>query len=76
MANSREEYAQEMLGFSNNSSGGNPTSTFEPIIFDSSPSLTAFEGSDFILEGIEAHLKDESILPKVNHVDCDSEGDI
>nr|GFB98973.1 hypothetical protein [Tanacetum cinerariifolium] len=27
----REEYAQEMLGFSKNSSGGNPTSTFEPI---------------------------------------------
>nr|GFB20154.1 reverse transcriptase domain-containing protein [Tanacetum cinerariifolium] len=38
----REEYAQEMLGFSKNSSGGNPTSTFEPIIFDSSPSLTPF----------------------------------
>nr|GEY72054.1 reverse transcriptase domain-containing protein [Tanacetum cinerariifolium] len=28
----REEYAQEMLGFSNNSLGGNPTSTSEPII--------------------------------------------
>nr|GFB78049.1 hypothetical protein [Tanacetum cinerariifolium] len=33
----REEYAQEMLSFSNNSSGGNPTSTSEPIISDSSP---------------------------------------
>nr|GEV70292.1 reverse transcriptase domain-containing protein [Tanacetum cinerariifolium] len=33
---SREEYAQEMLGFSKNSSCGNPTSTFEPIISDSS----------------------------------------
>nr|GEX56863.1 reverse transcriptase domain-containing protein [Tanacetum cinerariifolium] len=32
---SREEYAQEILGLSNNSSGGNPTLTFEPIIFDS-----------------------------------------
>nr|GEW77403.1 reverse transcriptase domain-containing protein [Tanacetum cinerariifolium] len=31
----REEYAQEILGLSNNSSGGNPTSTFEPIISDS-----------------------------------------
>nr|GFB59636.1 reverse transcriptase domain-containing protein [Tanacetum cinerariifolium] len=28
----REEYAQVMLGFSNNLSGGNPTSTSEPII--------------------------------------------
>ncbi|GJT90282.1 reverse transcriptase domain-containing protein [Tanacetum coccineum] len=45
-----EEYAQEVLGFSNNSMGGNPTSTFEPIISDSSLSLTPFKGSDFILE--------------------------
>nr|GFD32889.1 reverse transcriptase domain-containing protein [Tanacetum cinerariifolium] len=56
---SREEYAQEILGFSNNSSGANPTSTSEPIISDSSPSLTPFEGSDFILEEIKAYLKDE-----------------
>nr|GEZ20017.1 reverse transcriptase domain-containing protein [Tanacetum cinerariifolium]GEZ20024.1 reverse transcriptase domain-containing protein [Tanacetum cinerariifolium] len=38
----REEYAQEILGFSKNSSGGNPTSTSEPILSDSSPSLTPF----------------------------------
>nr|GEY21537.1 reverse transcriptase domain-containing protein [Tanacetum cinerariifolium] len=31
----REEYAQDMLGFSKNSLGGNPTPTSEPIIFDS-----------------------------------------
>nr|GEX26171.1 reverse transcriptase domain-containing protein [Tanacetum cinerariifolium] len=55
----REEYAQEMLGFSKNSSGGNPT-----------------EGSDFILEEIEAYLKDESISLEINHADCDPEGDI
>nr|GEX38355.1 reverse transcriptase domain-containing protein [Tanacetum cinerariifolium] len=66
----------EILGFSNNSSGGNPTSTFEPIIFDSSLSLTPFEGSDFILEDIEAYLKDDSILLEINHFDCDLEGDI
>nr|GEW74412.1 reverse transcriptase domain-containing protein [Tanacetum cinerariifolium] len=72
----REEYAQEILGFSNNSLGGNPTSTSEPIISDSSPSFTPFEGSDFILEEIEAYLKDESISPKIEHVDCDPEGDI
>nr|GEV13436.1 DNA-directed DNA polymerase [Tanacetum cinerariifolium] len=46
----REEYAQEILGFSKNSLGDNPTMTSEPIIYDSSPSLTPFEGSDFILE--------------------------
>nr|GEU71219.1 reverse transcriptase domain-containing protein [Tanacetum cinerariifolium] len=55
----KEEYAQEILGFSNNSSGGNPTSTFEPILSDSSLSLTLFEGSDFILEEIDTYLKDE-----------------
>nr|GEV84746.1 reverse transcriptase domain-containing protein [Tanacetum cinerariifolium] len=62
--------------FSKNSLGGNPTSTFELILFDSSPSLTPIEGSDFILKEIEAYLKDESISPKYNHVDCDLEGDI
>nr|GEZ17562.1 reverse transcriptase domain-containing protein [Tanacetum cinerariifolium] len=56
---SREEYAQKFLGFSNNSLGGNPTSTFKPILSDSSHSLTPFEGSDFILEEIDAYLKDE-----------------
>nr|GEU64084.1 reverse transcriptase domain-containing protein [Tanacetum cinerariifolium] len=69
----REEYAQEILGFFNNYSGGNPTSTFEPILYNSSPSLTPFEGSDFILEEIEAYLKDESITPEIDHADCDPE---
>nr|GEV79815.1 reverse transcriptase domain-containing protein [Tanacetum cinerariifolium] len=72
----REEYAQGILGFSNNSLGGNPTSTSEPILFDSSPSLTSFEGSDFILEEIDAYLKDESISPEIDHANCDPEGDI
>nr|GEX85084.1 reverse transcriptase domain-containing protein [Tanacetum cinerariifolium] len=72
----KEEYDQEILGFSKNSSGGNPTSTSKPIISDSSPSLTLFEGSDFILEEIEAYLKDESISPEIDHADCDPEGDI
>nr|GEY60370.1 reverse transcriptase domain-containing protein [Tanacetum cinerariifolium] len=72
----REEYAQEMLGFSNNSSGGNPTLTSEPILSDSSPSLTPFKGSEFILEEIKAYLTDESISPKIDHADCDPEGDI
>nr|GEZ91923.1 reverse transcriptase domain-containing protein [Tanacetum cinerariifolium] len=72
----REEYAQEMLGFSNNFSGGNPTSTFEPILSDSSHSLTPFEGSDFILEEIEAYLKDESSSLEIDHVNYDSDRDI
>nr|GEW58171.1 reverse transcriptase domain-containing protein [Tanacetum cinerariifolium] len=63
----REEYAQEIIGFSSHSLGCSPTSTFELILFYSSPSLTPFEGSDFILEEIDAYLKDESISPEIDH---------
>nr|GFA68046.1 reverse transcriptase domain-containing protein [Tanacetum cinerariifolium] len=34
------------------------------------------KGSDFILEEIEAYLKDESISSEINHAGCDPEGDI
>ncbi|GKA88024.1 reverse transcriptase domain-containing protein [Tanacetum coccineum] len=71
-----EEYIQEVLVFSNKSMGDSPFPTFEPIISGSSPSLTLFEGSDFILEEIEAYLKDDSISPEIDHVDLDPEGDI
>ncbi|GJV65943.1 reverse transcriptase domain-containing protein [Tanacetum coccineum] len=73
---SSEEYAQEVLGFSNNSSGGNPTIIFEPIISDTFLSFTPFEENDFILEEIEAFLKDDSISPEIDHAVCDPEGDI
>jgi hypothetical protein len=43
---STEEYSQELLGFTDNASSGNPTPSFEPIVSNSSPSLTPFEGSD------------------------------
>nr|GFB84729.1 reverse transcriptase domain-containing protein [Tanacetum cinerariifolium] len=72
----REEFAQEILSFFKSSLGGNPTSISEPIISDASPFLTPFEGSDFILEEIEAYLKDESISPEIDHADCYPEGDI
>nr|GEY20012.1 reverse transcriptase domain-containing protein [Tanacetum cinerariifolium] len=72
----REEYAQEIHGFSKNSLVGNLTLTSEPIIFDSSPSLTPFEESNFILEEIKAYHKDESISLEIDHADCDPEGDI
>nr|GEZ62359.1 reverse transcriptase domain-containing protein [Tanacetum cinerariifolium] len=73
---SREEYAQEILGFSSNSSGASPTSTFEPILSDSSPFLTPFEGSDFILEEIRAYLKDDSISQEIDHAYFDPKRDI
>nr|GEY61372.1 reverse transcriptase domain-containing protein [Tanacetum cinerariifolium] len=71
-----DEYAQEVFGFSSNSSCGSPTSTFEPILFDSSPSLTPFAESDFILEEIKAYLKDDSILPEIDHANFYPNGDI
>ncbi|GJV34903.1 hypothetical protein Tco_1407380 [Tanacetum coccineum] len=58
-----EEYAPELLGFSN-SSDGNPTPTSEPFT------------SEFILEEIEAYLKDDLISPKIDHADCNPEEDI
>ncbi|GJZ56932.1 reverse transcriptase domain-containing protein [Tanacetum coccineum] len=59
-----EEYAPELLRFSNKSSGGNPTPTSKPFT------------SKFISKEIEAYLKDDSISPKIDHADCDPEGDI
>ncbi|GJT03523.1 reverse transcriptase domain-containing protein [Tanacetum coccineum] len=43
-----EEYSQEVLGFSNNSSGGNPTMTFKPIISESFLSIAPFEEKEDI----------------------------
>nr|GEU43565.1 reverse transcriptase domain-containing protein [Tanacetum cinerariifolium] len=51
-----------------------PPRPFEPILSDSSPSLTPFEGSDFILEEIEDYLKDESISPEINHANYNPKG--
>ncbi|GJT02567.1 reverse transcriptase domain-containing protein [Tanacetum coccineum] len=58
-----EEYALEFLGFPN-SSGGNPTPTSEPF------------NSEFILEEIEAYLKDDSISLEIDHADFNPEKDI
>ncbi|GJV30889.1 reverse transcriptase domain-containing protein [Tanacetum coccineum] len=71
-----EEYAQEVLGFSDSSKSGNPTPSLDPIITTSSPSLNLFEGGDFILEEIEACLTSDSIPPGIDDADFDPEGDI
>ncbi|GJV59015.1 reverse transcriptase domain-containing protein [Tanacetum coccineum] len=47
-----------------------------PIITTSSPSLTPFEGGDFVLEQIEACLTSDSIPPGIDDDDFDPEGDI
>nr|GFD50867.1 reverse transcriptase domain-containing protein [Tanacetum cinerariifolium] len=71
-----EEYVQEVLGFFDNSKSDNPTLASDPIIALFSPSLTLFEGGDFILEEIEACLASESIPSRIDDTDLDLEGDI
>ncbi|GJR82981.1 reverse transcriptase domain-containing protein [Tanacetum coccineum] len=39
-----EEYSQEVLGFSDNSTSGNPSRSLDPILSTYFPSLTPFEG--------------------------------
>nr|GEW34440.1 reverse transcriptase domain-containing protein [Tanacetum cinerariifolium] len=67
-----EEYSQEVLGFSDIVASGNPTPFYEPIVLNSSPSLTLFGESDFILKEIENYLNDDSIEDS----EFDMEGDL
>nr|GEX41911.1 reverse transcriptase domain-containing protein [Tanacetum cinerariifolium] len=71
-----EEYVQEVLWFSNKSKSGSPTPTSDPIISSSSPSLTPFEGSDFILEEIETFLQTPNEFSNLDYDYYDTEGDI
>ncbi|GJT35857.1 reverse transcriptase domain-containing protein [Tanacetum coccineum] len=71
-----EEYAQEVLGFSDSSTSGNPTPFLDHVLSTSSPSLTPFEEGDFILEEIEACLTNDSIPPGIDDDDFDPEGDL
>ncbi|GJX36413.1 reverse transcriptase domain-containing protein [Tanacetum coccineum] len=72
-----EEYAQEVLGFSDTSKSGNPTLTSEPIVSTSSPTLTPFGDSDFLLEETDAFLaiEVEPISSEIDDSIYDSEGD-
>ncbi|GKF60418.1 hypothetical protein Tco_0177204, partial [Tanacetum coccineum] len=51
-----KEYSQEVLSFSNVISSGNPTPYYDPIVSTSSPTLTPFGDSDFLLEEVDAFL--------------------
>nr|GEU63185.1 reverse transcriptase domain-containing protein [Tanacetum cinerariifolium] len=64
-----EEYSQEVLGFSNVTASGTPTPQNDPIVFTTSPTLTPFGDSDFLLsEEADAFLglKDDPDSPKIN----------
>ncbi|GJS83450.1 reverse transcriptase domain-containing protein [Tanacetum coccineum] len=70
-----EEYSQEILGFSEVLANGNSTPYFEPIVDTTSPTLTPFEGSDFILEEIEAELSVLRITLRIDDAEmCTREG--
>nr|GEU65163.1 reverse transcriptase domain-containing protein [Tanacetum cinerariifolium] len=73
-----KEYSQEVLGFSNVILSGNPTPYYDPIASTTSPTLTPFENSDFLLEKVDAFLaiEDDPTSPKVNQSYLDPEGDI
>nr|GEV30312.1 hypothetical protein [Tanacetum cinerariifolium] len=67
-----------LLGFSDVIVSGNPTPYYDPIISTSSPTLTPFGDSDFLLEEFDAFLalEDDPTSPKVDQSYFDPEGDI
>nr|GEV86880.1 reverse transcriptase domain-containing protein [Tanacetum cinerariifolium] len=74
-----EEYSQEVLGFSDVVASGNPTPYYDPIVLNSSPTLTPFDESNFLLHE-EADdfiaIDDEPISSKIDGTYYDLEGDI
>ncbi|GJR47097.1 hypothetical protein Tco_1315200 [Tanacetum coccineum] len=70
-----EEYSQEVLGFLS----GNPTPYYDPIVSTSSPTLTPFGDSDFLLfEEADSFLaiEDDPTSPEVDPTYYDPDGDI
>nr|GFC22142.1 reverse transcriptase domain-containing protein [Tanacetum cinerariifolium] len=74
-----EEYSQEVLGFLNVTDSGTPTPQNDPIVSITSPTLTPFGDSDFLLfEEADAFLglEDDPDSPKINPFYYDPEGNI
>ncbi|GJU07491.1 hypothetical protein Tco_1123921 [Tanacetum coccineum] len=73
-----EEYSQEVLSLSDVIASGNPTPYYDPIVSTSSPTLTPFGDSDFLLKDVDAFLslEDDPTSPEVVHSYYDSEEDI
>nr|GEY91058.1 reverse transcriptase domain-containing protein [Tanacetum cinerariifolium] len=63
-----EEYSQQVLSFSDVIASGNPTPYYDLIVSTTSPTLTLFENSDFLLEEVDAFLtlEDDPTLPEVD----------
>ncbi|GJR23204.1 reverse transcriptase domain-containing protein [Tanacetum coccineum] len=74
-----EEYSQEVLDFSDSIAYGNPSPGYDPIVSNSSPTLTPFEDSDFLLlEEADTFLAiaDDPTSPEVDEAYYDPKGDI
>ncbi|GJX38059.1 hypothetical protein Tco_0251362 [Tanacetum coccineum] len=74
-----EEYSQEVLGFSDVITYNNPSPYYDPVVSNSSPTLTPFGDSDFLLfEEADAFLSidDEPVSPRINATYYEPEGDI
>ncbi|GJR69651.1 reverse transcriptase domain-containing protein [Tanacetum coccineum] len=72
-----EEYSQEVLDFSDSVAYNNPSPYYDPIVSNSSPTLTPFEESDFLLfEEADAFIAidDEPVSPIFNATYYDPEG--
>ncbi|GJU29910.1 reverse transcriptase domain-containing protein [Tanacetum coccineum] len=74
-----EIYSQEVLGFSDSVAYNNPSPYYDPIVSTSSPTLTPFDESDFLLfEEADAFIAidDEQISTEIDATYYDPEGDI
>nr|GEU49816.1 reverse transcriptase domain-containing protein [Tanacetum cinerariifolium] len=73
-----EEYSQEVLGFFDTISSGNPTPYYDLIVSATSSTLTPFGNSDFLLEEVDAFLaiEDEPTSSEFHQPYLDPEGDI
>nr|GEX29478.1 retroelement Pol polyprotein-like [Tanacetum cinerariifolium] len=73
-----KEYSQEVLGFFDVIASGNPTPYYDPIVSTTSPTLTLFRNSDFLLEEVDVFLalEDDPTSPEVDQSYVDTEGDI
>ncbi|GKF57003.1 hypothetical protein Tco_0170540, partial [Tanacetum coccineum] len=74
-----EEYSQEVLDFPDSVAYGNPSPGYDLIVSNSSPTLTPFDESDFLLfEEADAFIvvDDEPISTKIDATYYDPEGDI
>ncbi|GJR59588.1 reverse transcriptase domain-containing protein [Tanacetum coccineum] len=72
-----EIYSQEVLGFSDSVAYNNPSPYYDPIVSTSSPTLTPFDESDFLLfEEADAFIAidDEPVSPVFNATYYDPEG--